>query len=349
MAPLLTVGVPVYNGMPFLKETMESLFAQTFAEFKILVINDGSKDDSLEYLRALRDPRLKIVSQDNRGLTGTLNRMLAEIDTPWLVRQDADDISLPDRIGILHQWAMRHPDAGLLYSRASHYQDERLLVELQTTIGSPERLRTLTKAGHLLSICHSAVAINARKLLDIGGYRFDLYIEDYDMYWRMALATDLCFIPQVLVGARTGSRGISGANIGKQAMNVLWVQYLLMSRMIGLQPYDYPEAVTLLQPLLAPGLVQYRLQMRKCLDSIGERRHLHASMHMVRAAIASPKLFSQRMSGIVRTRRDIVLGTDPAVFKKWRKRLWPALAGQSMRKDPNLQDVGCAVHEVVEC
>lgn len=53
MAPLLTVGVPVYNGMPFLMETMESLFGQTFADFKILVINDGSKDDSLEYLRSL--------------------------------------------------------------------------------------------------------------------------------------------------------------------------------------------------------------------------------------------------------------------------------------------------------
>jgi hypothetical protein len=340
----------VYNGMPHLAETMESLFRQTFTDFKILVINDGSRDDSLDYLRTLKDPRLKVVSQENRGLTATLNRMLAEIDTPWLVRQDADDISLPDRMGILHQWAMRYPDAGLLYSRASHYQDERLLVELQTTIGSPERLRTLTEAGHLLSICHSAIALNARQLLDIGGYRFNLYIEDYDMYWRMALATDLRYIPEILVGARTGSRGISGANIVKQAMNMLWVQYLLISNIIGQQPLDYPAAVTLLQPLLAPGLVQYRLEMRKCLDSIGDRRYVDASMHMVRAGIASPKMFTKRMSRLLRNRREFVLGMDPAVFKRWRHRLWPdELAAQSMEKGENLGNARRAVQEVVEC
>lgn len=350
MAPLLTVGVPVYNGMPYLKETMASLFGQTFSDFKILVINDGSKDDSLEYLQSLRDPRLKVVSQQNRGLTSTLNRMLAEIDTPWLVRQDADDISLPDRTGILHQWATRCPEAGLLYSRASHYQRERHLVELQTTAASPDRLRALTKAGHLLSICHTTVAVNARKLLALGGYRFNLYVEDYDMYWRMALATELQYIPKVLVGARIGGRGISGSNSVKQAMSMLWVQYLLMSEVLGLQPLDYPEAVKVLEPLLPSGLAQYRMEMRKCLDCIGDRRHAGACLHMMSAAVASPRLFANRVSGFLKTRRDVVLGMNPAVFKKRKSKLWPdALKLESMSRTSTLSDVACGAQEVVEC
>jgi hypothetical protein len=322
----MTIGVPVYNGMPYLKETMESLFRQTFADFKILVINDGSKDGSLEYLRSLKDPRLKIVSQDNRGLTSTLNRMLREIDTPWLVRQDADDISLPDRMAVLNEWVMSYPDAGLVYSRASHYQDDRLLVDLQASSGTPEELRNLTRAGHLLSICHSAVAINARKLLDIGGYRFDLYVEDYDMYWRMALATDLRYIPKVLVGARTGSRGLSGTNIGRQQLSMLWVQYLLMSEILRMEPLDYPEAIKSLEPLMTPGMIEYRLHMRQCLDSIGERKTIDASIHLLHAAIASPRLFGQRISNFFRRRGSFVLGIDPAVFKWKKKDLWPNAA-----------------------
>lgn len=340
MPPLLTVGVPVYNGMPFVKETMESLMNQTFKDFKILVINDGSTDDSLEYLRSLNDPRLKLISQENCGLTGTLNRMLAEVDTPWLVRQDADDISLPDRMGMLNNWAMRHPDAGLLYSHVAHYQNNRLLFELQTTVGSPGQLRRLTKAGHLLSICHSAVAINARKLINIGGYRFDLYVEDYDMYWRMALATDLLYIPKILVGARIGSKGISGTNIEKQALNMLWIQYLLISENSGLTPLDYPEAAKRLKSLLSPGVIQYRLQMRRCLDCVCDRRYPDAAAHLLYGAISSPDLFAQRVLKFLRADKNTVLGISPAIFKRRQNDLWPGAVATANR---TLGAEGCPV------
>lgn len=323
MNPLLTVGLPVYNGMPHLPETMESLLHQRFQNFKILIINDGSTDGSLEYLQSLRDPRIRLISQQNRRLTGTLNRMLREIDTPWLVRHDADDIALPDRLGELHRLASQRPQAGLLYSRAVHYQDGRMLMELQTTIASPEGLRKLTRAGHLLSICHSSVALNARKLLDIGGYRFDLYVEDYDMYWRMALATDLYYIDKVLIAARTGSRGVSGTNIGRQAVNMLWVQYLLCSEILGLKPLSYEQVSGVLEQLLPQGIVEYRFNMRCCLDSIGDQRYLVALGHLAQAAVSSPGAFLNRLTKIFPLPRKIVLGINPNLLHRHRAQLWP--------------------------
>ena len=83
----ITVGIPVYNGMPYLPESVESILRQDYNDFEILIINDGSTDDSVDYLHSLRDPRLRILHQENRGLTATLNRMLSEATTPWLARR----------------------------------------------------------------------------------------------------------------------------------------------------------------------------------------------------------------------------------------------------------------------
>ena len=79
---LVTVGLPVYNAMPFLPETIDSLLQQTCADFEVLAIDDGSTDDSLDYLMSIQDSRFKVISQPNAGLTNTLNRMLAEVETP---------------------------------------------------------------------------------------------------------------------------------------------------------------------------------------------------------------------------------------------------------------------------
>lgn len=94
----ITVGLPVYNAMPFLPEAIESLLHQTVSDFNILVIVDGADDRSLQYLETVLDDRLRVLTQPNRGLTATLNRILHETRIGWLIRQDADDISYPTHL-----------------------------------------------------------------------------------------------------------------------------------------------------------------------------------------------------------------------------------------------------------
>jgi glycosyltransferase involved in cell wall biosynthesis len=95
--PLLTVVVPVHNGMPFLGAAMESILTQSFADIRIIVIDDGSTDSSGAYLDTLTDSRLTILHQPCAGLGAVLNLGIELCDTPFLARMDADDISLPDR------------------------------------------------------------------------------------------------------------------------------------------------------------------------------------------------------------------------------------------------------------
>ena len=64
----ITVGIPVFNAMPYLPEALESILRQSFTDFTILAINDGSTDGSLEYLQSIRDPRLRILSQAKSGI-----------------------------------------------------------------------------------------------------------------------------------------------------------------------------------------------------------------------------------------------------------------------------------------
>src|ERR1019366_5743598 len=117
----LTVGIPVFNAIPYLPENIESILRQSYSDFEILIINDGSTDGSREYLRSVRDPRLRIVDQENRGLTATLNRMLAEVRTPWLARHDADDVAYPHRLTRAVDYISRYSESGMFYSLAEYY------------------------------------------------------------------------------------------------------------------------------------------------------------------------------------------------------------------------------------
>ena len=143
--------MPVWNAMPWLPEAMESLFQQTTEGFEILVVADVSTDGSTEYLRTLRDPRLRVVERPRAGLTAALNRLLEETRTPWLVRMDADDVSYPTRIERLQAAIEAHPEAGLIYSLADYHPRERCAGRFRCSRGTPEQLRSMVERGYLLS------------------------------------------------------------------------------------------------------------------------------------------------------------------------------------------------------
>jgi glycosyltransferase involved in cell wall biosynthesis len=220
----LTIGLPVYNAMPFLVESLESLLRQTDSDFTILAIDDGSTDGGLKYLQSVRDSRLRILTQANRGLTFTLNRMLREVNTPWLTRHDADDIASLDRVAVTKRYIEQFPKGGMFYSDARYYQDGRSVGSFRTTRAAPERLRKITKSGYLLSICHPTVTLNVEKTIAVGGYRFNLHVEDIDLWWRMVLSHDVHYIPKVTAYFRHNTSSVSAANLESQSVNTLKVQ-----------------------------------------------------------------------------------------------------------------------------
>jgi glycosyltransferase involved in cell wall biosynthesis len=100
----------VYNGERFLREAVESILNQTFEDFEFIIINDGSTDRTGEILNSYKDERLKIFNQPNRGLTKSLNRALKLSQGKYIARQDADDISEPNRLEVQVTYLEFHPE-----------------------------------------------------------------------------------------------------------------------------------------------------------------------------------------------------------------------------------------------
>lgn len=321
----ITVGIPVFNAMPYLPESLESILRQEYSDLEILVINDGSTDGSREYLHSVSDPRLRVVDQENRGLTATLNRMLVEVNTPWLARHDADDIAYPHRLARCVEYIGRYPESGMLYSMADYYPAPSM-GRYRTTKGSPAELRDLVRAGHLLTICHPTVVLNVERTRAVGGYRFNLHVEDVDLWWRMALHYDIRFIPEVLMGCRQNLKSTSANNLEGQAVNTLYVQYLLISHLWKRQTLAYEQVRNPLLGLFDSRKVEFRNHLRASNIEFGRGNKKRAFVEAAQALFASPTNFMRRLWDECSPRRGMTAGETPALFKKHENILWPNCA-----------------------
>lgn len=334
MQPQFTIGMPVYNAMPHLREAVESVLRQTYPHFELLIINDGSRDRSLEYLRSLQDSRVRIISQDNRGLTATLNRLLEEARAPWLVRLDADDVACPQRLAVAAAAIERQPAAGMFYSRAAHCGHHPAIAAARSTEGTPAELRELTCAGYLLSIVHSSVVLNVAKTRALGGYRFDLHIEDLDLWWRMALRHGIVFVPAVTVHYRLSRESLCINHLRSLSANTLFAQYLLLSRLWGLEAQPYEAVISALNGLVDRRRLAYREQMWRAAAHLGAQRYGRAASHLVKAAVRSPIHFLRRAVYPFRPGGVVRLGEDPQHFLRIERRLWGTLEVSEAALEP---------------
>jgi len=318
----LTVGLPVCNAMPCLAETMASLLNQSIDGFRILAIVDGGSDDSLAYLRSIRDPRLRILVQPNQGLTCTLNRMLQECSTPWLVRQDADDVSHPNRMERILAAIEEYPDAGMFYSFANYHPRGRALGSFRCTRGTPMQLRNIVRSGYLLAICHSTVTLNVRKTLGFGGYRVGMHNEDADLWWRMALQYDIRCIPEVLVGFRQSPFSVSSQNLGEQVVAGLYVQYLLLSHLWMRPPRAIEEVRQELEALLSSHEFQAKEKLRTFNIEMARAHYAVAARALWDSMMASPSYVLRRICDELFSSRRIANGVRPNLYLERKEALW---------------------------
>ena len=117
MKPQVTVLTAVYNGLPYLKEAIESTLSQTYSDFEYLIIDDASTDDSVECILSYKDSRIRLMrNKKNLGVSSTFNKALSTITTPYVARLDQDDISLPNRLKEQIDYLDKHPDISVVSS-----------------------------------------------------------------------------------------------------------------------------------------------------------------------------------------------------------------------------------------
>ena len=319
MPSLITVGLPVYNSMPFVRETVEALLSQTITDFEILAVVQPCKDDSSSYLESIRDRRLRIVRQTTPGLAKALNRMLAESNTPWLVRQDTDDVPYPHRLETIIRYIRQHPNAAMFYSLADYHPKDRCVGQFRSTRGTPEEIKALVRAGYLLSICHPTVVLNREKLLSLGGYR-----EDLDLWWRVAVRHEIRFIPEVLLGFRQNAGSLTSQSVVRQVVETLYVQYLLISHLHRWEPQPAEAVRHVLERLVSKRDLAAKENLRQFNMMLSEGRFPSALMSLVRCASGSPAFFAKRVSDELRRDVPLTNGIDPKHFIANKAALWPA-------------------------
>ena len=112
MNPTLTIGLPVYNAAPFLEDALRSIFAQTFPDWELIAVDDGSRDGGAEVLRRLQEPRVRVlVDGEHRGLGARLNQIVSQARGKYIARMDADDLMHPARLA--SQVAFLEKDPGV--------------------------------------------------------------------------------------------------------------------------------------------------------------------------------------------------------------------------------------------
>src|SRR5436190_24284433 len=102
--PRISVLMPAFNAGKYIGEAISSVLKQTFTDFELLVINDGSTDDTEKVICSFTDQRIKLINQTNKGIAAALNKGLAEAKAPLIARFDADDICLPQRLAVQHDF-----------------------------------------------------------------------------------------------------------------------------------------------------------------------------------------------------------------------------------------------------
>ncbi|MBT8605260.1 glycosyltransferase [Polynucleobacter paneuropaeus] len=185
--PLVSVLFPVYNGGKFLMESIDSILNQSFSNFEIIAINDGSTDNSAELLDAITDPRVRVFHQENIGLAATLNRGLSLARGSLIARQDQDDLSYPERLAKQVEYMQLNPDCVLLGTAAEIWVGGK---RSDRNHDHPTDHSTL--AFDLLfnnPFVHSSVMMRRDDVIRIGGYSTDPSRqppEDYELWSRLA-------------------------------------------------------------------------------------------------------------------------------------------------------------------
>nr|WP_295373540.1 glycosyltransferase [uncultured Sphingosinicella sp.] len=217
--PAISVAMSVYNNAAFLDQAVESILSQSFSDFEFLIVDDGSSDGSSTMLdrHAARDPRIRIIRQENRGLIASLNRLIREARAPLIARMDGDDISLPERFERQVAFLEANPDHGVVgtWSRDIVEDGSPWHGVFPDPPTSHESLLDVAEKQTLL--CHTSVMMRRDPVLEVGGYRAAFrHCEDYDLWLRLSERTHICSIPERLVLYRHSAGQISERHITEQ-------------------------------------------------------------------------------------------------------------------------------------
>jgi len=204
--------MPVFNGAPHLRASIESVLGQSFRNFELLIVDDGSTDESGEIARSYADPRVRVISHErNLGLSAALNHGLDASRAAIVARQDADDLAAPVRLETQYAFLMLHPDVALVGSQASAIDAAgRPLAPIDRSLEDA----TIRWYGLFDNpFIHTSAMFRRAVILECGGFEaaFDPYSQDYALWIKVMRLHAVANLPGRLVTYRVHQSSIIGA------------------------------------------------------------------------------------------------------------------------------------------
>jgi GT2 family glycosyltransferase len=210
-SPLISIVMPVYNASGYVKETMVSIFDQSFQDFEIIAVDDGSTDDSVRILESFTaDSRLRIIRQANTGIVGALNAGLEAARGEYIARMDADDRMLPQRLQRQWQYLQSHRECVALGTAYVYIDHSGRPLKHVRRFEQHEEIERQLLTGDGGSIIHPTLMARKSALAAVGGYRKEAeWIEDLDLYLRLGRVGRLANLSEALLEYRFHRKSVN--------------------------------------------------------------------------------------------------------------------------------------------
>lgn len=230
--PKISVVMSVYNGMPFLKEAVQSILNQTYKDFEFIIVDDASTDGTWKYLNSLQDQRIKLIKNSkNLGLASSLNIGMKAAKGEYIARMDADDISLPDRFEKEAHFLNSHKDYVLVGSQVQWVSEHGEPIDGFDVPQSDDEIR---KKFIIRNQIHHATVMFRKSIVSrLGLYRAFLNgVEDYDLWFRIMNKGKVFNLPERLERRRVHPKAVTKVNHLKVELLALIVRIINLPKIV---------------------------------------------------------------------------------------------------------------------
>ncbi len=205
----VTVLMPTHDRRDVMRATLDRVLGQREVDFEVLIVDDASTDGTAEYLAAVTDPRIRVVSTAKGGASGARNAGLREIQSRWVAFCDDDDLWHEDKLASQMAALRDRPDAAWSFTGCVQFDERQRLVAAQRANAGPDLLRRLLSANVVPGGC-SSVVVRADVLARVGSFDERLtFGEDWDLWIRLAAAAPCVVVDEPLVAYRVDRRSAS--------------------------------------------------------------------------------------------------------------------------------------------
>ena len=206
--PKVSVILPVYNAGELLKHAVRSILDQSFSDFELLILDDGSSDGCVDNLKSsLRDSRIRYFGHANMGLSATLNRGIEESSGEYICRMDADDVSDDGRLAAQVDFLASHPGVVLVGTQIRRLSGDKLGNPSNFPLQHAQIVAGLRRREHV--ICHPSTMLLKSAVLEVGGYWDKGVSEDWDLFLKLSKVGYLANLDECLLDYRFHSGGIN--------------------------------------------------------------------------------------------------------------------------------------------